>query len=111
MTLMGTGSSVLQASMLNSGNLHHQYLSNFNEDMYLLGLSGLVPTHKFLKRLARLNHKWNLHGRDPIVAEYLSKLHHDHLNTEDFANNKALNQTLSQRNDNSLSRDNCDSMS
>ena len=51
--------------------------------MYMLGLSGLVPMHKLLKRLARLHHKWDLHGRDPLVAEYLAKVHHDHLDPSD----------------------------
>ena len=82
--------------------------------MYLLGLSGLVPIHKLLKRLARLNHKWNLNGRDPIVSEYLSKLHHDHLEGDADVGPavETLNQTVSHEKEsqcNSLSRADFDS--
>jgi hypothetical protein len=70
----------------------------------MLGLSGLVPTHKLLKRLARLHHKWDFHGRDPLVAEYLAKVHHDHLDPSDQVETGALESANSCQ-DNSLSRD------
>ena len=42
--------------------------------MYLLGLSNLVPTNKFLKRLSKINHqKWDCAKDDPYVQEYLDQ--------------------------------------
>lgn len=42
--------------------------------MYLLGLSNLVPTNKFLKRLAKINYqKWDCSKDDPYVKEYLDQ--------------------------------------
>ena len=46
---------------------------NFNEEIYLLGLSNLIPTHKLLKRLAKINPKWDCSKDDPYVKQYLDQ--------------------------------------
>lgn len=58
--------------------------------MYLLGLSSLVPPNKFLKRLAKINPRWDCHRDDPIVQQYLDQ----ESDAEDIsANNQIQNET------------------
>jgi len=41
--------------------------------MYLLGLSNLIPTQKLLKKLAKINPKWDCAREDPYVKQYLAQ--------------------------------------
>ena len=76
--------------------------------MYLLGLSGLVPMHKLLKLIAKINPRWDLQGRDPIVTEYLTKIHHEHLGDAgicEISSSDCLTNEANNNNNDSLSRD------
>ncbi len=72
---MQTGNSSQTQSLANAQSQQQQVLGqgNFNEEMYLLGLSNLVPTNKYLKRLAKINSRWDCSQDDPLVKEYLDQ--------------------------------------
>ncbi|TNV73269.1 hypothetical protein FGO68_gene8990 [Halteria grandinella] len=61
----------------NTGNNEPQPIY-FTHDIYLMGLTQLVPIDKMLNRLAKTSARWDGIAReDPVVSEYLMQLDHD----------------------------------